>query len=287
MKSEEDAWSVAAALRDYGERNQDASCRILGNWALALIDLQRGLAAATADRKALFHSAAERMCNLFAEVFGWNPKNVGVRAVAGLDEGSIAFYTAKSLWCLRMTWPHEDTAQSETYRVLQGADEDGIPHPALATMLGRALDCALSRYEKVRASSSLDDQYIVAIYNFCVGLLLCVRWSVEELNTYNFRQLTKDYPDITIKEDARAHALRCLATARTTSVALQDRLLNQPDEIPGGIYTEAYEKISSFNSFNGDVDLVFLALTKPELIYEYYSGAKSIGALLKQESAHV
>lgn len=153
------AVEIASKLAsDDGHRN-----RVVAAFISGVTRLQAGLAERKQDaRRGEFSEAAALFTRVYRAEFGDTP--VPVKALLGTEadeKGSLAFYTAKALWC---------------HRTAGGEVDDAF--------LGEALDTALAYYQhrlmQLGEAEMHADTRVTAIYIHCVALLLVVRHRLSD-----------------------------------------------------------------------------------------------------------
>ncbi|MEL6857924.1 MAG: hypothetical protein AAFO74_06030 [Pseudomonadota bacterium] len=206
-----------------------SASNFLHKWNAGLICLQKSLNSQT-DRGKNLGEAVDLFARTYNAAF---PEQVGVekryqdtieRNIQNTDVplGSIAFYYAKSLW---LKYLYDTGVNNDT-----SFNSDII----------EALDRAIILYESTR-KSRLGDLYVSAIYNYCVGFMLSIIESSEELSSLSKWAYRDNIPSLTI-DGVRTSLLEASIN--------QARLASISDGQTGRlIYTESTERLEPVRLF--------------------------------------
>ena len=225
---------------------------VLAIWSKALISLQEGLGSASREhRRAAFFEAAELLQPIFAERFGWDPaEDDDDLPETDINNGSIAYYTAKAMWAYRCTFSQHGEAHRDA----------GSPFTEdFQLRLQRASDLALRLYCRGRELCTWSgDSFVRAIYEHCVAFIIAVRTALPEIDqTAVFRKEVRRGQD-------------SLRRARQST----QELLGYPTTLPRVIYVEGVERLGSLEEFQRDNDFVEEVFRRSEALFEFYSGTR-------------
>ena len=260
---------------------QDPYARILSRWGEAVNELQKGLRIMPKshgddrgkaeklrqDRLDCFMNARRIMKGVSKEVFGWRiGKGKGRPEYYHLvRSASLAYYTAKATWAVRMCLPRIKTEYERE------AKASGISSDELNDELYEFLNWA-ARLLCESLDEVIGDPLIATIYNYCLASVLIVircakvrdgfpskrEWFEEEIRTSTYW-------------NERLH--NCLSSVEASVNFLKTMSMKCP--LTAKIYCEGTERIDSLDMFQEDVKLLQETVKKPTVLFEFYRLGKS------------